>query len=84
MDKIDNMKTYSDIKKKLNDTENELNFYKSLFKSHRNSVIFNLSIKKINNKPVWVDHIRDNHEYLLSLDSDDEIKEWLKPVRCER
>jgi hypothetical protein len=83
MDKID-MKTYSDIEKKLNDTENELKFYKSLFKSHRNSVIFNLSIKKINNKPVWVDHVRDNREYLLSLDSDDEIKEWLKPVRCER
>ena len=72
------------VKKELNIVKNELNFYKSLFKTHHNSVLFNLSIKKRNNKSVWVDHIRDRREYLLSLDSDDEILEWLKPIRCER
>tara|TARA_Y100000593_G_C4233968_1_gene298495 strand:- start:123 stop:824 length:702 start_codon:yes stop_codon:yes gene_type:complete len=62
----------------------KVKLYESLFKTHSNSVVFNLAIKKRNNKPVWVDRIRDNREYLQSLDSDDEIKEWLKPVRCDR
>ena len=62
----------------------ELEFYKSLFKTHRNSVVFNLSIKKKNNKKAWVDHVRDNREKLLELDMDDDIEEWLKPIKCER
>ena len=62
----------------------KVKLYESLFKSHSNSVVFNLTIKKRNNKPVWVDHIRDNREYLESLDSDNEVKEWLKPVKCDR
>ena len=62
----------------------KVKLYESLFKSHSNSVVFNLTIKKRNNKPVWVDRIRDNREYLESLDSDNEIKEWLKPVKCDR
>ena len=62
----------------------ELEFYKSLFKTHRNSVVFNLSIKKKNNKRVWIDHVRDNHEKILELELDDEVKEWLKPIKCER
>ena len=68
----------------LYELKEKVKLYESLFKTHRNSVVFNLAIKKRNNKPVWVDRIRDNREYLQSLDSDDEIKEWLKPVRCDR
>ena len=64
--------------------EEELNFYKSLFKERNNSCIFNLKIKKINGKNVWVDRVHDQREYFLKLDEDDEVREWLKPVRCER
>ena len=62
----------------------ELEFYKSLFKSHRNSVVYNLKIKKKQGKKVWIDHIRDNREKILELDMDDEIKEWLKPIKCDK
>ena len=68
-------------KKKLKE---ELEFYKSLFNTHHNSVIFNLKIKKIKGKEVWVDNIRDSKEYINSLDKDEEVIEWLKPVKCER
>ena len=67
-----------------NELKLELEFYKSLFKTHKNSVVFNLSIKKKNNNKVWIDHVRDNREKLLELDMDDDIKEWLKPIKCER
>ena len=73
-----------DCKNKLIECSRELELYKSIFKSHRNSAVFNLKIKKKNGKPVWVDRIRDGKEYLSTLDSDDEILEWLKPVKCER
>ena len=59
-------------------------FYKSLFKTHRNSVVYNLTIKKRKNKKVWIDPINDHREKLLELDMDDDIKEWLKPIKCER
>tara|TARA_B100001175_G_C19046682_1_gene419993 strand:- start:165 stop:431 length:267 start_codon:yes stop_codon:yes gene_type:complete len=62
----------------------ELELYKSLFNSHRNSVVYNLKIKKKNGKNVWIDRIRDSHEKILELDMDNEVKEWLKPVKCER
>ena len=74
----------NDCKNKLKKCNEELKLYKSIFKTHRNSAVFNLKIKKKNDKPVWVDCVHDNKEYILSLDSDDEILEWLKPVRCER
>tara|TARA_B100000902_G_scaffold384713_1_gene425190 strand:- start:2199 stop:2489 length:291 start_codon:yes stop_codon:yes gene_type:complete len=74
----------NDCKDKLKKCSEELELYKSIFKTHRNSAVFNLKIKKKNNKPVWVDRIHDDREYILSLDTDDEILEWLKPVRCER
>ena len=73
-----------DCKNKLKKCNEELKLYKSIFKTHRNSAVFNLKIKKKNGKPVWVDRIYNDREYILSLDSDDEILEWLKPVRCER
>jgi len=59
-------------------------FYKSLFKTHRNSVVYNLTIKKHKNKKVWIDPINDHREKLLELDMDDDVEEWLRPVRCER
>ena len=73
-----------DCKNKLKKCSEELELYKSIFKTHRNSAVFNLKIKKKNDKPVWVDRIHNDREYILSLDTDDEILEWLKPVRCER
>tara|TARA_Y100000591_G_C21660008_1_gene607306 strand:+ start:281 stop:652 length:372 start_codon:yes stop_codon:yes gene_type:complete len=62
----------------------ELEFYKSLFVSRRNSCIFNLKIKKMNGKNVWVDRVRDQREDFLKLDRDEEVEEWLQPIRCER
>lgn len=64
----------------------ELEFYKSIFKTHRNSAVFNLKIKTKQNKKLWVDKVRDRSDYyfILSLDQDDETREWLEPVRCER
>ena len=62
----------------------ELEFYKSLFVNRRNSCIFNLKIKKMNGKNVWVDRVRDQREDFLKLDMDEEVEEWLQPVRCER
>ena len=62
----------------------ELEFYKSLFVTRRNSCIFNLKIKKMNGKNVWVDRVRDQREDFLKLDMDEEVEEWLKPIRCER
>ena len=71
---------------KIKEVEEELNFYKSIFSSHRNSAIFNLRIKKINGKRLWVDKVivHSDHQLLHELDIDDEVKEWLKPVRCSR
>lgn len=62
----------------------ELEFYKSLFKYRRNSCIFNLKIKKMNGENVWVDRVRDQREDFLKLDMDEEVEEWLKPIKCER
>lgn len=62
----------------------ELDLYKSIFKTHRSSVIFNLKIKKKDGKNVWVDHIHDDRSYIMSLDQDEETIEWLKPIKCER
>ena len=72
------------LKLKTNRLENNLEFYKSVFKTHSNSVIFQLKIKKKNKKSIWVDQIRSDRSFLESLDRDEEIEEWLKPVRCER
>ena len=62
----------------------ELDFYKSIFKSHINSAIFNLRIKKINGENVWYDTVMDRTKILYLLDEDDDVKEWKKPIRCER
>ena len=62
----------------------DLQFYKSLFKTHRNSVVFNLTIKSKKGKKIWIDHIRCDKNELLDLDIDDEVLEWLKPIKCSR
>lgn len=72
------------LKLKNNCLENNIKFYKSIFKTHRNSAVFQLKIKKKNGKSVWVDHIREDRSFIESLDRDEEVEEWLKPVRCER
>ena len=75
---INNLKTE---KKTL---KGDLKFYKSLFKTHQNSVVFNLTMKSKNGKKVWIDHVRCDKEELLDLDMDDDVLEWLKPVKCSR
>ena len=69
--------------KKLKD---DLDFYKSIFKTHGNSAVFNLRIKSINNKRLWVDKVKIHADYKLlnSLDIDNEVIEWKKPIKCER
>lgn len=66
--------------------KNDLNFYKSIFKTHGNSAVFNLRIKSINNKRLWVDKVKIHADYNLlnSLDIDNEVIEWKKPIKCER
>lgn len=72
------------LKNEINSLKEELDFYKSLFKTRRNSCIFNLKIKKMNGENVWVDRVRDQREDFLKLDMDEEVEEWLKPIKCER
>lgn len=62
----------------------ELKFYKSVFKTHYNSAIYNLKIKKKKGKPVWIDVINIQKKDLMKLDMDDDIKKLLVPVKCER
>ena len=74
----------TDESEEIRKLKEELDFYKSLFVTRRNSCIFNLKIKKMNGKNVWVDRVRDQREDFLKLDMDEEVKEWLQPIRCER
>ena len=71
---------------KQEELNSELNFYKQVFRFHQNSAIFNLRIKIKNGKKIWIDKVldRSNIQLLNSLDQDDEVKEWLTPIRCER
>ena len=71
-------------KGELDYTKDDLEFYKSIFKTHRNSVVYNLYIKYKNGKRLWIDKIRTDYYELKQLDEDKDIKEWLKPIRCER
>jgi len=66
--------------------KNELDLYKSIFITHSNSVIYNLKLKKINGKKIWVDKIKISSQWSLlnKLDKDKDVIEWLTPVRCER
>tara|TARA_B110000971_G_C19839495_1_gene421879 strand:+ start:482 stop:739 length:258 start_codon:yes stop_codon:yes gene_type:complete len=63
--------------------EKDLEFYKSILEM-RNSCIFNLHEKTKKGERVWIDIINAETKELLELDMDDEIKEWLKPIKCEK
>lgn len=65
-------------------TKSELKLYKSIFKTHRNSVVYNLYIKYKDKQRLWIDKIRTDKYELEQLEEDKDIIEWLKPVRCER
>lgn len=85
------MTTLEEVSSKLESVENELatvkedlEFYKSIFKTHGNSAVFNLRIKSINGERLWVDKVRADYSLKIQLDPDEETIEWLKPVRCER
>ena len=80
---IDSTLLITKLQKENNELKEELNLYKSIFKSHSNSAVSNLYIKKKNGKRIWIDKIVQYWE-LHELDYDPEVKEWLKPIRCER
>jgi len=72
------------LQNELDYTKADLDFYKSIFKTHRNSVVYNLYIKYKDKQRLWIDKIRTDKYELTQLDEDKDIIEWLKPVRCER
>ena len=71
------------LKEQISQLESDVKFYKSILEM-RNSCIFNLHEKTKNGKRVWIDIINTDKNELLELDLDDEIKEWMKPIRCEK
>jgi hypothetical protein len=81
---INMVETIYNLQKEVEFYKKELEFYKSIFKRHTNSAIFNLRIKTINGERVWYDTVMDRTNLLYSLDEDEEVTEWKKPVRCER
>ena len=78
-----NAEQYKKVCKETESLKEELELYKSLFTTHNNSAVFNLHIKKIKGKKVWIDRLRDCDMFHL-LDKDSEVEEWLQPVKCER
>lgn len=82
---IDELNEENDkLREELNSTKEDLDFYKSIFKTHRNSVVYNLYIKYKDKRRLWIDKIRIDKYELKQLDMDKDIIEWLKPIRCER
>lgn len=79
------------LKKEIEDLKNinkkidgDLKFYKSIFITHRGSVVYNLYEKFRKGERIWIDKIRCDRLDVLELDQDEDTIEWLKPVRCER
>uniref|UniRef100_A0A6C0BTQ4 Uncharacterized protein n=1 Tax=viral metagenome TaxID=1070528 RepID=A0A6C0BTQ4_9ZZZZ len=70
----------------IEELKKELEFYKSVFKTHSNSAVFNLRIKTLNGEKIWIDKVRQrcDRQLILSLEQDDETRGWLEHVRCER
>ena len=81
-----NAEQYKKVCKENIQLKKDLEFYKSIFQTHSNSAVFNLKIKMINGERLWVDKVKiySDHQLLNSLDKDDEVTEWLKPIPCER
>lgn len=76
--------THEELKKYTETLIDDCIFYRSLFQTHSNSAVFNLKVKTINGKNVWVDPVRDSYEYIKTLDKDEEVEGWLQPVKASR
>ena len=83
---IRNAEQYKKVCKENIQLKKDLEFYKSIFQTHSNSAVFNLKIKTIDGERLWIDKVKiySDHQLLNSLDKDDEVLEWLKPIPCER
>ena len=81
-----NAEQYKKVCKENIQLKKDLEFYKSIFQTHSNSAVFNLKIKMINGERLWIDKVKiySDHQLLNSLDKDDEVLEWMKPIPCER
>ena len=81
-----NAEQYKKVCKENIQLKKDLEFYKSIFQTHSNSAVFNLKIKTIDGERLWIDKVKiySDHQLLNSLDKDDEVLEWLKPIPCER
>ena len=81
-----NAEQYKKVCKENIQLKKDLEFYKSIFQTHSNSAVFNLKIKSIDGERLWIDKVKiySDHQLLNSLDKDDEVLEWLKPIPCER
>ena len=76
--------THEELKKYTKILLDDCIFYRSLFKTHSNSAVFNLKVKTINGENVWVDPVRDSYEYIKTLDKDEEVEGWLIPTKASR
>ena len=86
-DKYYILKYKNEIKKLKNQNyilNQDIKFYKSIFKNHFNSVVYNLRIKYKNGERVWIDKLKFNPYEYNDYDEDEELKEWIKPIKCER
>ena len=63
--------------KTINDLELELFFMKQILQ-FPGSMVGNMYIKKKQGNKVWIDKIKVTAEELLTLDRDDDVKQWLQ------
>ena len=75
-----NSETNSEITsetKTINELELELFFMKQILQ-FPGSMVGNMYIKKKQGNKVWIDKIKVTTEELLTLDRDDDVKQWLQ------
>ena len=63
--------------KTINELELELFFMKQILQ-FPGSMVGNMYIKKKQGNKVWIDKIKVTTEELLTLDRDDDVKQWLQ------
>ena len=63
--------------KTINELELELFFMKQILQ-FPGSMVGNMYIKKKQGNKVWIDKIKVTSEELLTLDRDDDVKQWLQ------
>jgi len=63
--------------KTINELELELFFMKQILQ-FPGSMVGNMYIKKKQGNKVWIDKIKVTTEELLTLDMDDDVKQWLQ------